>query len=336
MYYGIDENGKRTYIDNSYKEKKYFCPLCNGILIRKAEGKIKAHHFAHKRTSSCDSWEHPGMSEWHKEMQGHFPEKYREKYLTDNGEKHFADVFIKRENGANIVFEFQHSQIKPEEFERRNQFYTYADANTDDQGNIIKNLIIWVFDKSCENQKNNKEALYIDLSDNSELFPSADTRTDNDCVKVLKEHRRIWAWTSYKAKIPEFLDRSKAGRPLYRKDIHINRDIIPEKGLYAQIYWENSNNFFENIKENVFVFFDVDQHKYARIENSGKYMFLNEGLNDNIGNMYRFFIDMSADFHREHAYYLHHNSNHFKGICYPAEYFWSMDAESMPIWIPGK
>ena len=341
MYYGINQNGIRTYIDDSVNKEKYFCPLCNGILIRKARGTKVAHHYAHK-CNPCDSWTHAdGKSAWHKEMQDHFPRELQEKCLMYNGEKHVADIFIKREKAANIVFEFQHSFISQEEFDRRNLFYTFADANINERDEKIKNLIIWVFDMR-------DKKIYIDLSDDSKSFPSAETGTDPVCTKILNEYRKKYGFSrvcNYKPNIPKFLKRTS--QISYREDVHINRSIDPAEGLFARIHWKRPNNIFGHVGDNTLVFFDVVQRKYASMNNEHtndygrtfshkKYDYLGDELKEGIDEMSRFFVEMSAKFYGKHAYYLHNGESDFMGICYPADYFWHADADSAPLWIPGK
>lgn len=129
MLIGIDETGIRTNIDEAEKGKQYYCPLCNGELIQKL-GDIRKHHYAHKSgVENCDGW-HYDTTEWHTNWQKLFPEECREVVKTAGNEKHRADVLI-----GNVVIEFQHSSLSPEEFEERNGFYTE-----------LGYIVIWVFD----------------------------------------------------------------------------------------------------------------------------------------------------------------------------------------------
>ena len=95
------------------------CQFCNSELIAKC-GEIKIHHWAHKSKHNCDPWwENEG--EWHRAWKNKFPTKWQEIIHHDeNGEKHIADI----KTDTDLVVEFQHSFLKPEERRSRNAFYT--------------------------------------------------------------------------------------------------------------------------------------------------------------------------------------------------------------------
>lgn len=101
------------------KGAKGICPYCKSEVIAKC-GEQKIAHWAHKSCKVCDSW-HDKETEWHLMWKSYFPEKWQEiiKYDQVTGEKHIADVCT--ENG--FVLEFQHSAIKLEEQQSREEFY---------------------------------------------------------------------------------------------------------------------------------------------------------------------------------------------------------------------
>lgn len=68
----------------------------------------------------CDSWWEP-ETEWHRSWKNNFPIEWQEVFMPDvqSGEKHIADVRTEHE----LVLEFQHSHIKPEERTAREKFY---------------------------------------------------------------------------------------------------------------------------------------------------------------------------------------------------------------------
>lgn len=109
------------------KGVKGFCPSCGSELIPKC-GTRKINHWAHKGFRTCDSWWEP-ETEWHRSWKNMFPEEWQEIILPDKqtGEKHIADI----RTNQGLVIEFQHSFIKPDELQSRENFY--------------KNLI-WVVD----------------------------------------------------------------------------------------------------------------------------------------------------------------------------------------------
>ncbi len=98
---------------------KGICPGCSQPVIAKC-GEKKIHHWAHKRSASCDSW-WENETQWHRDWKDNFPKEYQEVFLPDkrSGENHIADV--KTEHG--VVLEFQHSAIKPQEQRSRESFY---------------------------------------------------------------------------------------------------------------------------------------------------------------------------------------------------------------------
>lgn len=142
MYFANDVNSIRTYIEAASKDSQYFCPICKQSMVQK-RGKINAHHFAHSSRIACDSW-YTEKSLWHSSWQAKFPENSREQLLGSKTAYHIADVFYN-----DIVIEFQHSSMSPEDFSIRSQFYSRH----------CKNLI-WVID--CQNDYDKGRIFYAD------------------------------------------------------------------------------------------------------------------------------------------------------------------------------
>ncbi len=66
----------------------------------------------------CDPWWEE--SEWHRAWKERFPEDWQEiSHFAENGEKHIADV----KTNQGYIVEFQHSSIKSEELQAREDFY---------------------------------------------------------------------------------------------------------------------------------------------------------------------------------------------------------------------
>ena len=113
---------KFALVGNQRKEAtpktKGICPVCNTSVIAKC-GDIKAHHWAHETKQNCknDRWETEGQ--WHRNWKNKFPIEWLEKIVHINNEKNVAD--IKTPN--NLVLEFQHSHITPEEQKAREKAY---------------------------------------------------------------------------------------------------------------------------------------------------------------------------------------------------------------------
>lgn len=126
MFIAYDTKSNRVNIDNATKGENYYCPCCGAELIVK-KGLINQWHFAHKCKADCDEWYE--MSEWHKSWQEKFPIRFREIALSNENEKHRADIKV-----GKLVVEFQKSPLSCENFLKRNHFYTNG------------NFLIWLFD----------------------------------------------------------------------------------------------------------------------------------------------------------------------------------------------
>ena len=97
---------------------KGICQCCGSDLIAKC-GTQKIWHWAHKGKRNCDHW-WENETQWHRDWKDNFPKEWQEVvHLSDDGEKHIADV--KTPNG--LVVEFQHSAISAEEKLSRETFY---------------------------------------------------------------------------------------------------------------------------------------------------------------------------------------------------------------------
>jgi competence protein CoiA len=95
------------------------CSSCSRPVIAKC-GTRKIWHWSHKNKTDCDNWWEP-ETEWHRTWKDNYPTDWQEVPLLDErtGEKHIADV----RTVHNLVIEFQHSYIDPQERTSREQFY---------------------------------------------------------------------------------------------------------------------------------------------------------------------------------------------------------------------
>lgn len=94
------------------------CKNCGNLTTAKC-GKVKIWHWAHKGKRMCDPW-WENETAWHRAWKDNFPKECQEViHRAENGEKHIADV--KTEHG--YIVEFQHSVIKSEERQAREDFY---------------------------------------------------------------------------------------------------------------------------------------------------------------------------------------------------------------------
>ena len=97
---------------------KGICQCCGSELVAKC-GTQKIWHWAHKGKRNCDHW-WENETQWHRDWKDNFPKEWQEVvHLSDDGEKHIADV--KTPNG--LVVEFQHSAISLKEKLSRETFY---------------------------------------------------------------------------------------------------------------------------------------------------------------------------------------------------------------------
>jgi hypothetical protein len=264
MYYGLDCNGKKVFIDDSSKEESYRCTCCGGMLRRKASGEIRAHHFAHIK-NECDKWYHENKGEWHRSMQAQFdPKNCEVRIENEKGEFHIADVFIEGEE-RNTVIEFQHSPISTQEFNERNIFYSWAGCKKDSRGLSRSNKVVWVFDLKSKR-------LFIDLREEKDKPPTYSSINSlilsNEMCRewyLLEEYKReeererrrndiIKNKDDYSVTDYCFITPSDAKTQFYRE---------PRTSMYVDIIWMNSKKIFDRIRPNIKVFFDVSQRRYV-------------------------------------------------------------------------
>lgn len=132
MRIALDNDGKRTFIEEATLEADYFCPRCKEKLIQK-RGPIYAHHFAHFPNRDCiDHYHYEEMSIWHSSWQDQYKKDEQEVIMHKNGQTHIADVYIEEHK---TVIEFQHSPLSYDEFKDRNTFYS-----------SLGNRVVWIFD----------------------------------------------------------------------------------------------------------------------------------------------------------------------------------------------
>lgn len=136
MLRAYNSKSELIYINDAIKQDKYFCPFC-GSEVRPRQGKVNAWTFSHLKNDGCYEFDYNNeMSKWHIWWQNIFPNEYKEIIITNNyGIKRRADICIE-----NVVIEFQHSPITPDEFRDRNRFYKSCGYK-----------VIWLFDgTSCD------------------------------------------------------------------------------------------------------------------------------------------------------------------------------------------
>jgi competence protein CoiA len=94
------------------------CPDCSAVMPPKC-GEVRMPHWAHRGRRDCDPWCEP-ETPWHRAWKNHFPLAWQERrHTSENGEIHRADV--KTDRG--VVLEFQHSFLRSDERQSRENFY---------------------------------------------------------------------------------------------------------------------------------------------------------------------------------------------------------------------
>ncbi|MBL1146191.1 MAG: competence protein [Proteobacteria bacterium] len=97
---------------------KGLCPGCGQSVTAKC-GKYRIWHWAHEAKKNCDKWWETETA-WHRNWKDQFPREWQEKVHYDqSGEKHIADV----KTSHDLVIEFQHSHLDPQERNTRESFY---------------------------------------------------------------------------------------------------------------------------------------------------------------------------------------------------------------------
>jgi len=149
------------------KGAKGICPCCGNDLVAKC-GEINIHHWSHKK--KCDDYWWENETEWHRSWKNRFPREWQEIIHKDeSGERHIADV----KTPNNLVIEFQHSSITPEERRSRNKFYN------------LNSQLIWVID--CRRRKTDIKQF------TNELFYSFETSSP-EILEVYADSRLIKEW----------------------------------------------------------------------------------------------------------------------------------------------
>ncbi len=108
-------NGERV---EAHRGLRGQCLVCGNTTIARC-GLVRRSHWAHKVKQTCDPW-WENETKWHRAWKDQFPKEWQEIIqYAENGEKHVADV----KTIQGYVIEFQHSHIKQEERQAREDFY---------------------------------------------------------------------------------------------------------------------------------------------------------------------------------------------------------------------
>ncbi len=162
MFVAMDFQGNRLYANAGERYTECRCPECNELVQHKI-GKVRRPYFAHCPNSDCTFGnDKDNKSEWHIRMQEYFPQESREVRFVDEqtGEVHIADVYLQ---DSNTVLEFQHSQIKEEEFISRTVFHLNHGRR-----------LVWMFDESTSSEDDQKYGRFSEDDCKWEQWPYFD------------------------------------------------------------------------------------------------------------------------------------------------------------------
>ncbi len=114
MLIAINKNNERILPS---KGNKGLCPLCRGIVVAVC-GEINIHHWRHDTKTNCDPWKE-SETDWHRRWKEKFPKDWREFIISQNDEKHIADI----RTNTGLIVEFQNSSISSTTIQIRESFY---------------------------------------------------------------------------------------------------------------------------------------------------------------------------------------------------------------------
>lgn len=144
MQIAANKDGQRVAAEDFQRGDSAFCQTC-GKIVRYKSGALRRPYFSHLPGQDClDHWRHEDMCEWHLDWQQRFPSDAQEVVFANGEEKHRADVSFK-----DVVIEFQHSSLSPEEFSERNAFYAR-----------LGKRVVWLFD-AVEGEKKGRFSPYL-------------------------------------------------------------------------------------------------------------------------------------------------------------------------------
>ncbi|ABG57330.1 competence protein CoiA [Cytophaga hutchinsonii] len=121
------KNVQGQKIKVSFSGEKAKCIDC-GQDVRGHKGRMKIPYWQHLNKKDCDAWFEP-ITRWHIDWQNKFPKEFQEVSLIDPNTKEFHRADVRTNSG--LVIEVQHSPIKPDEIEQRENFYG-------------KNKLLWI------------------------------------------------------------------------------------------------------------------------------------------------------------------------------------------------
>jgi competence CoiA-like predicted nuclease len=184
-------NDKNESVIPTDKNQKAKCPYCKEKLISRV-GKINIPHWAHIKTSNCNSFDKESKTKWHYENQIYFKEQgfLIEQTIYKNDIFKIADVWIDN----HFAIEFQHSPISVEEIEKRENHY---------------GKVIWVFDinkiyyedrfdydKNSYTWRNPKESIYYC---NQPIFLNFNKKYIH-ITSIKKQFFKVEDWHKYNTK----------------------------------------------------------------------------------------------------------------------------------------
>ena len=185
----------------------YLCPCCKDkVQLVTGDPTKRSAFFRHYPNKACDYQQYKdsanNKSGWHKHWQTRFSSECREVYIS-SGERHYiADVVL----NDNLIVEFQHGEIKPENFYKRSVFYLKCGY-----------MLVWLFEYSFK---------YSDILKQIRDNNPGKTIKVFDSIQMISEQEREKAYCfSYSKAIYPQLSEDDFIKMLY----HFNEYIAKQK-----------------------------------------------------------------------------------------------------------
>lgn len=135
MLIAQDRKGERHFGPDSEKDKDYFCPQCDEMVILKKGTKV-IHHFAHHPFQDCEWWE--PESQLHLEMKLFIKNLFEKQWsnyskiveLEYRISNLYADVYVETVTGLKIAIECQVSYKPIQKIIEKTKIYSDNDIYT--------------------------------------------------------------------------------------------------------------------------------------------------------------------------------------------------------------
>ena len=268
MLIAIDKDGNRIL---PTKGAKGFCQLCLSEVLAIC-GEINIHHWRHKNLNFCDSWKE-SESEWHREWKNEFPKEWQEKIITENFEKHIAD--IKTPNG--LVLELQNSSISSVTIKIRESFYNdiywLINANEFKDNFSIRSAVTTILRNK---DRNHNESSYYGYSESYDLskLKEKHKKTENKLISLSYDYEQksnlINSFEKFLLEIKENIKEYFQGY-YYSSVIY---DFKTENDNLIKIAKEKIKNLNDELTQKEFIITTINSLKKCNLSGFEKYRYI--------------------------------------------------------------